>query len=309
MKKLLLPALAIVVLASCNNEEKPDFISNEPVEVTFGQSIGLYTKAPIEGNKLMNTTMGVYAIEYTTTPAWKATGNFMEDISLSADASGVLTYTNAADTKYYSYGTDTKYDFYAYSPKADGTKIVANALADGAAPTINATLEYTTIADQMDILHASATAKTKSSDAVALNFQHALAQVKFQIKKEADVDVTTLTAISVNANTTGTMDITSGAWSNTAAPQNFNVLTGGNVAISTTEADAGTAIMLFPETLGNNSVTFTIDGKDYSFTPSATLEAGKITTITVTVKASGVTFSQTVTAWEAASTNGTGEIS
>lgn len=307
MKKLLLPVFALLALASCNNEEIQDIQSNEPVEISFGQSLQLYTKAIVnEATLPTGTKVGVYALEYLNgiTPAWGATDNFMEDYTLTAGDAGALTVTSGQE-KYYSVIPGMQYDFYAYYPQADASNgITTNTLAADKAPTLTAT-----ITKQEDIMYASATAQTKKAEKVALAFNHALAQVKFQIKKATGAKVTTLNNIKVKANSVGTMDITTGTWTDMKTATDFIALKDGTISITETAAPAGEPIMLFPgEVLGENSVTFTIDNKDYSFTPTATLAAGKTTTITVTVTATAVTFSQTVTPWGEETTAGTGTI-
>ncbi|WP_099463790.1 fimbrillin family protein [Parabacteroides provencensis] len=305
MKNLILSMLAMAAMVSCTNENDPigEVINNDkPTPVVFGQSISLLTKAPITSTQLASTKIGIWAQEYTATPAWVADNkNFMDDLELTVDGSGAITYTG---TKYYSITPNTKYDFYAYAPKGDAS-VSSNAATAGAAPTINLTLGAT---DQIDLMYASQTGVTKSRNAVALLFKHSLAQIKFKIKKATGASVTTLTEIKVNANSVGTMALTDGKYSSTGTPIDFTVLTGGSFNIPANDFAEITGVkplMLFPEELGSNSVTFTIDGTDYQFTPTATLEAGTTTTISVTVTSAGVEFSQSVEAWKDNTGSGT----
>ena len=317
MKKLMISMLAMAAMVSCTNEiegpDQPKVNENEPVAVEFGQSINLYTKAPITGDKLTSTKIGIWAQKHSGTPAWAAT-NFMDNISLSVANDGTITYTTEAQKVYYSFENDAKYDFNAYTPYADKT---ANGLeitvaADGTAPNLKVTLNPANKA-QTDIMYADPTNlknKVKSTEAIALPFKHALAQVKFKIQKEQSLsDAMTLSAIKVSANTVGTMNIADGTFTGTGTSGDFIALSDGSLTIpakatadDTKAVDAGDPIMVFPEELGNDAVTFTIEGKEYKFKPNATLSAGTATTITVTVTATGVSFTQSLADW----TSGTG---
>lgn len=301
MKTLVLSMISIAAtvaaMTACTSESDPinEVESEVNVPVNFGQSINLYTKAITTGDKLLSTTIGIWGQEHSGTPSWAAT-NFMDNLSLTVDAAGAITYTTESDKKYYSIEAGTKYDFYAYSPIATGSNgLTVNDAGENTAPSIEVTLSSPQT-DVTDIMYAKALDNTKSTNSINLGFQHALAQVKFKIKKTTGANATTLTAIKVNANSVGTMNITDGSFTSTGTPINFEI-SSLNTSIGTSEAPIDKSLLLFPETLGTNSVTFTIDGNDYSFTPTATLTAGKITTIAVEVSATDVTFNQSITDW------------
>lgn len=312
MKKLMLSMLAMAAMVSCTNEiespDQPKVNQNEPVPIEFGQSISLYTKAPVTGDKLMNTTIGIWAQKHSGTAAW-ATDNFMDNTSLTVDGSGDITYTTASEEAYYSFENDAKYNFYAYTPFADKNTngLEVTQAGAGTAPNLKVTLDPAKGA-QTDIMYADRATldnKVKSSDPIALSFKHALAQVKFKIQKEATLtDAMTISDIKITANTTATMNIANGTFSDQATPGNFIALVGGNVTVPAkadgsdgNATDVGEAVMLFPEALGENAVSFTINTKEYTFKPTATLNAGTTTTITVTVTATGVSFTQSIVTW------------
>ncbi|RHJ90785.1 fimbrillin family protein [Parabacteroides bouchesdurhonensis] len=305
MKNLIISMLAMAAMVSCTSENDPinEVTNNDkPTPVVFGQSISLVTKAPITGNLLANTKIGIWAQEYTTTPAWVADNkNFMDDLELTVAANGDISYTG---TKYYSIIPDTKYDFYAYAPKGE-IGVSSNAATAGVGPTINLTLGAT---DQIDLMYASQTGVLKSATPVALVFKHSLAQIKFKIKKTTSSLNYTLSEIKVNANSVGTMALANGQYSNTGTPIDFTVLTGGSFDIPNNDFAEITGVkplMLFPEELKENSVIFTISGTDYKFKPTATLQAGTTTTISVTVTSTGVEFSQSVEQWKENTGEGT----
>ena len=91
------------------------------------------------------------------------------------------------------------------------------------------------------------------------------------------------------------MNLNDGKFSSTETPGDFSITT--STSITTSPSPIDSPLLVFPEDLGNNSVTFTIDGKEYAFTPTATLTAGKITTINVTISSTGITFTQSLTDW------------
>ena len=235
----MISMLAMAAMVSCTNEiegpDQPKVNENEPVAVEFGQSINLYTKAPVTGDKLTSTKIGIWAQKHSGTPAW-ATTNLMDNISLSVDVDGAITYTTTSEKVYYSFENEAKYDFYAYTPYADkatnGLEITA--AGDGTAPNLKVTLDPANKA-QTDIMYADPTNlknKVKSTDPIALPFKHALAQVKFKIQKEQSLsDAMTLSAIKVSANTIGTMNISDGTFTDKGTPDSFIALSNDNITI------------------------------------------------------------------------------
>lgn len=322
MKSLVLSMLAIASMAamsSCSNENDPvDEITKidngkDPIAITFGQNIAIYTKAPFTGNKLTtNSKIGLWATEYTESSDW-ATKNKCDNKQLNVTADGI---TFEGGNVYYSKVPNTKYDFYAYTPLAEtGNGLTVNAASAGTAPTIEITLGATPD-EQTDLMYATPlTGKTAQSEAYNLAFNHALAQVKFTIYKDENVNLSTLKAISVSTKSTSTMNITDGSFTHATNDITMTPLTtsGDPVSIGSDENNktpAGSAIMVFPEANIIGEVTFTIDGQDYTFTPKdVTLEKGKITTIDVKVTATGLSFTQSVATWEEqGGSHGTGEI-
>lgn len=313
MKKLVLGMLAMTALVGCSSNNDPvDEVGNgiDPVAITFGQNIEIYSKAPVTGTTLANDTkIGLWACEYTeATYTWKAE-NKCDNSELTVAADGIKF--NAGKEAYYSKIENTKYDFYAYTPFADAANngITVNAASAGTAPSIGITLKADP-ASQTDLMYAAPlTGKTANTEAYELKFNHALAQVKFTVKKDAGVDLNTLTAISVATKSTSTMNLVDGSFATSETSIAMTPLTSGNVSLNTSPTNAGDAIMVFPEANVVGEVTFTIDTKEYKFTPKdVTLTKGKITTINVTITATGINFSQSVNEWQNETTSGTGTI-
>lgn len=307
MKNLVLSMLAIASITamnSCSSESDPiNEVDNgkDPIAITFGQNIEIYTKAPFEGTALAtDSKIGLWAVEYTGNSVWAVT-NKCDNKQLNVTASGLEF---EGENVYYSKDPNMKYDFYAYTPLAEAANdLTANAAAAGQAPTIGIILDATS-EKQVDLMYATPLIGEKAkAEAKSLVFNHALAQVKFTIHKDANASLNSLTAISVETLSTSTMNIANGTF--TAATTNLTMtpLTASDnpVTIGSDENNktpAGDAIMVFPETNIIKKVIFTIDGNDYPFTPeNVTFTKGKITTIDVKVTATGLSFTQSVTPW------------
>lgn len=321
MKSLALSMLAIASMAamsSCSSENDPvDEITKidngkDPIAITFGQNIAIYTKAPFTEDALATgSKIGLWATEYTGSSAWAVT-NKCDNKRLNVTGDGI---TFEGENVYYSKVPNTMYDFYAYAPLAEeGNGLTVNAAGAGTAPTIGITLGATPDA-QTDLMYATPlTGKTAQSEAYALVFNHALAQVKFTIYKDANATLSSLTAISVNTKSTSTMSLTDGSFTLATGELAMTPLTSSETAVTigsdeNSKTPAGNAIMVIPEANVIGEVTFTIDGDNYTFTPQdVTLEKGKITTIDVKVTATGLSFTQSVTTWEDQGNHGTGEI-
>lgn len=315
MKNLVLSMLAIASITamnSCSSENDPiNEVDNgkDPIAITFGQNIEIYTKAPILDGTLANgSKIGLWATEYTDPNyTWKV-DNKCNNSELTVSATGIDFTTPA----YYSKIEGTKYDFYAYTPYADASNgLTVNAAAAGTAPSIDVTLKSAP-ADQIDLMYATPLmSQSPKKEAYELAFNHALAQVKFTVKTEEGVDLKTLTEISVQTASKSTMSLVDGSF--TASTQDIAitplVTSDPSITLSTRETSAGAPIMVFPENDVIDKVTFTIDDKEYTFNPTAvTLTQGKITTIDVTITATGLKFSQKINQWTDDNNHGSGSI-
>lgn len=313
MKNLVLGMLAMAAMVSCSSENDPiNEIDNgkDPIAISFGQNIEIYTKAPITDATLpVNSKIGLWATEYMSSSEWKAE-NKCDNKQLNVTASGIAF--EGGDI-YYSKVPNTKYDFYAYTPFAEEATngLSVNAATAGSAPTIGITLKADP-SSQIDLMYATPlTGKTAQTEAYELAFNHALAQVKFTIKKEAGVTLGSLTAISVSTKSKSSMSLSDGSFAAANTEIAMTPLTSDDTPITLGEAavDAGDPIMVFPEAGVIASVAFTIDGETYSFVPSnVTLTKNKITTIDVTITATGLTFTQKINQWVEDSNHGTGTI-
>jgi len=181
-------------------------------------------------------------------------------IEVSGD-SGILKWNNPY---YYPLDDDSGVKFCAYHPFTAIENITAPAA--GQAPVAKFTLT-----GAEDLMFATPVVGwRKKADATNLHFNHVLTQLSFVLSDpEANFVGKQLTAIKVNgANTTGNMNIETGAITDWGTPANLSV---GGIATDGVEITAaaqsagqavGSEIMLQP---GQDSflITVTIDGVEY----------------------------------------------
>lgn len=286
MKKILLAASIALIAASCNsNNPTPD---QEQTPISFSNSV-MQTKAIMSDTKIKSSSVSLYGL----TGEWSSIDVF-ENVELKADANGDLSYT---DVKFYDAGKT--YSFYAIYPKIgeEGVTVTENA---GNAPTINVDC-----ANQADLLYASAANIDKTKNPVALTFAHKLSQIKINMKSE--IAGVTATAATITAKSKATMDLGTGVVAPEGEAAAFTIPNVASTELDGTDKHIGDTFMLPVQaitevaiTLNSNVTTIPVTG--------LVLEEGKITTINIEVTGTGISFTQSVTAWEDGGTNGSGSV-
>lgn len=286
MKKILLAASIALIAASCNsNNPTPD---QEQTPISFSNSV-MQTKAIMSDTKIKSSSVSLYGL----TGEWSSIDVF-ENVELNADINGDLTYTGE---KHYDAGKT--YSFYAVYPQIgkEGVTVTAN---EGKAPTIN--VDCT---DQADLLYASATGIDKTKNPVALTFAHKLSQIKINMKSE--IAGVTATAATITAISKATMDLGTGVVAPEGNAAAFTIPNVASTELDGTDKQIGDTFMLPVQaitevaiTLNSNVTTIPVTG--------LVLEEGKITTINIEVTGTGISFTQSVTAWEGGGTNGSGSV-
>ncbi len=304
MKKAILNSLLCLGCAaslfSCSKDDNASGIVSDPSTIRFESQV-ISTKAgPVTGTSFTpGENVGIFAFQHATgVPASWTTSPFMANVVSTAGADGKsLTYSPLQN-----YPLTDEVDFYAYYPQS------ASAVSDATGISLPVTLA-STAASQVDYMYATPVMnvlKPATATAVAFTFKHALAQVKFKVQKDdAVTDVINLTGLSVNANTTGTMNIATGAWSTVGTPADLQAYSDPTGIAIANVTDGGTSVgdplMIFPSLPGALVFKVNIAGGTYSFTPSiptAGLEAGKIYTYTLKYNGSGIVFTTaTVEQW------------
>lgn len=198
----------------------------------------------------------------------------------------------------YLWPGDGSLHFNAYSPFYDEASSTEGVTRLPGASAGSMTLDYITPADvasQIDLLWA--TPVDASSSPCNLEFNHALTAVKFVTgQKMVPCTIKSIGIVSVKSQ--GTLDISTGAWSDVSGNENYEVeldksLTAesgsGYVAADFALTSAEQTFILLPQTLGEDSkvvLTIELDGKTSSFEASV---AGQVweegTTVTYRLSA------------------------
>ncbi len=171
MKRIIIGAMAAAALLACSKDQVIEQ-NRANDEIAFSVVADNQTKAAAVycANKLLPEFN--VAATYTKTGETTAQWYFQND-NIAFESSA---WVNKTTTRYWADGGTL--DFYAIY---NGTM---NLTAVGKTPDLP-TVDFTpavSVADQKDLLYAVATGKTKTTDAVALNFRHALSQIEFRAR-------------------------------------------------------------------------------------------------------------------------------
>ena len=346
MKKYFyLFATAAVALASCSSDdtiaENSSSVGNQQQkEISLFAVNQKATRAAVQGNTFPTTnTMEVRA--YQTSPT---AGDYFDKTTFSyqylnggVDATNNPNYWGGNTPRYWPLGA-ASLNFFAVSGagvNADDITI-ADALASAAVSykTTGNTSESTYSATtQSDIMYAfgrqsvGVAGNTLTFPAVNMEFKHALALIKFQVKAgNAASEAINITSIVVNgAKYTGSLALSNNAavtaasgtvettiaWTPDAAVNNVTV---NNSTIGALDEDAfkpadggaeGTwaCAMIVPGTgngISNFVINYTLNGKAYSYTydPSlANTVAGTVYTYQITMTLHEIQVAPSVSAW------------
>lgn len=316
----------MVVLTGCSQDDADAVDSAQtPIEFTADSPARFITRGVIENNsQLQSAGFGVLAY-YTGADNWATAGtgttpNFMYNQQVSYE--GGWTYSpvkywpndnNPADGSGAEGSQTNSYvSFFAYAPY-NGTGITLSNNTTTGAPTIN----YTWGAEN-DLLYASQLDcyKTMTSPGsygtvggqVPFNFQHALAQVKFKVRRSSDFGMAvTLKNLSVSGfKTGGVFNLGSSSWTSTTdfnpesdAPLSLRSSDLSVTAITESAAHDLGGSLLIPGSSLTYSISYTIGGANYSHdvslvpTPISSLQAGYQYTIIFTIDNDGVIVNMT----------------
>ncbi|MBS4764806.1 fimbrillin family protein [Alistipes sp. kh20] len=291
MKSLLLTAaVAALAFTGCATEDTP--VGPEDLAVKFSTEISSVTRtAPTikknfeDGDKFSVTaTSGLGAAMQTS---------WMDGIVLSKTGSA---WSSLGDTYYFKKGY--KYSFSAYSP----TETALTMTAPEAVPyTVS-----TTLADQKDLLYASASkdfTKADETAVVSLGFQHALAQVRFTAKTTEDYSayytVTLKTIELQEINSKANLKFSDGTWTSLTTPVSYSitydkVLTATEVEMTNASNDV---LMLIPQNPQDKSMVITLDVAAVENMGDSNLNGNKTVTLTVPATAwlSGYAYTYDIT--------------
>lgn len=256
MKNLFFAAtIAALTCAGCAKEEAP--AGPEDLAVKFSTEIATVTRGvPVAGVQFGNDAqIGVFATEElgkTSNAQW------MNNVCLTRDASGVWTYDNLL---YFMAGYE--YTFVAYSPYNATAPVVTDLTAVPYEVTA-------TIADQKDFMYANSVSKDftikapTKNDKVIFAFKHALAQVKFSALTVKDYSAYTLkiTKVSIaDVSSKGKVNFSDGTWTALETPVIYEQTM--DALALTTEKQSLTSgsdvLMLIPQDPAGKVLTLTLD--------------------------------------------------
>lgn len=316
----MISMLAMAAMVSCTNEienpDQPKIEGNEPVAITFGSSIvGVQTKAVTESSTQFGNDdmIKVYGYKGNDPITNYSNSEFMKGVVFSYNTTTNFTTTDESAV----WERGATHHFFAVYPSS---LTFTEATGSTAPSTAITTAENTGIAD--DIMYAQITGSNaiKYDGTIktgALAFSHKLAKIKLVIKTtDANVKATLSKIVYTVANSEATLDIVSGSIANATTPKAVSFtkdLTSSTQELSTTDyTPEGFSPMILPGNtvssivLTVNGIDFTLENKDLT---DVTISAGNVTTITLTVGATGVGFTSSITAWgTTANANGTGSI-
>lgn len=224
------------------------------------------------------TTAGVFA--YMTSGSFNtstATPGYMYNQKLErANNTSPWTYS---PVKYWPNNDADKLSFFAYAPYVDesapgGSNPALSGKTDAGYPTLTYTVA-TAEADQTDLLASEPlmnrtyqTSGGTANGSISLPMKHALTRVKFSVKTEMGIKITSLTVNNVPA--TAKLTFTSGgfSWGSYTGTKNYTAtLAGGGTSVtanasSTDAAPTVATFFLLPDkTAATFSITYLQDGE------------------------------------------------
>ena len=258
----LVGMMAAALLSGCSQDEVVESLDMNQA-IGFGTYVGTQTKASeqtIGTIKEAGEGFGVYAY-YTKGNSYNSSTlvlNFMDNVHVTFETSAWVYNP----LRYWMNGTD-KISFFAYAPYTDTNITDRPALNDTGDPTVNFEVNNT-VADQTDLLYASAIDQTKNGlivddvlGKVKFTFNHALSRIAVYAKTSTNysasgvtIEVTDIT-LTCKPNTSGTLNLRTGEWTSTnLAPNSIDYSIGLNSnSLSTSEQQLNTTndyLMIIP---------------------------------------------------------------
>lgn len=308
MKKYFLFAATALALAACSNED--DNLTNGPVEARI--SAGVSTPA----TRAINDQWEQDAIGVMVT---KAPGSDMEELYKNVKYTTTANNVTSADFIAEGQGiffqdADETATFAAYGPYQTSA---ANALPGTDGVITGSTAKQSARPEQkaFDYIYASEATASRSNPIVQFQgnnaFEHRMTRLIIIVKTSAQDGFTTEQVTEGRYSLSGlkhegTFNVTDGtAKANDDAEVTNDWSLNDNSLITSGETELTFTSILYPQTLGSE-LTFkaVIDGQTYTNNQiSPTLEAGKSSTITITVKKTGLEMNGcTVSDWNDGST-------
>ena len=170
-------------------------------------------------------------------------------IFINGNGKGTWTYLNSEDEQYWPSADDGALNFYAITPASNDNYIYSGSSVTYTVPTDNK--------KQVDLMFAQANnqLKTTNGGVVALNFQHALSQIRFtgeSMSKSIKVEVKGVTIKNVvNSGTVNMKNITASSLGTQRSNYAVGLASAASLSYGSTTAlnDADGNLLLVPQTL------------------------------------------------------------
>lgn len=199
MKKILFAAMAALAITSCSQNEEIDTLAQK-AEIKINTAVSKTSRAMSTTTSTFRT-FTAYAYSHTGVFANATTLNPLIPETAFTSTDGAIW---TAGSKFYWPDTDNV-SFFAFSPNTEEQITYTGATAQ-TAPTLKYKVK-TIVKDQEDLIVAELMNKVRNSsaatDAVSLNFKHALTKVGFKIKAESEGVEYTLSKIVIKAKGNG----------------------------------------------------------------------------------------------------------
>lgn len=285
-KNLFFMAAALAFCFSCSNDAtvEESSVAKNVKEITFAPITKPATRAEVEGTTFP-TGQDMYVAAYDATKA----ADFFAQTTFDED--GTTGKWKATPAKYWPLDAAT-INFLAYTGVPSGAYFDATHPAQGLAITLAANN-----ANQYDLMYAfgrQTRARGAAASDVPMNFKHAQALIKFEVKSAADYSygepkvypLSITSIVLTGAHYSGTYTIDASSHYNSAS-SDFSGLVGtwtspGTVAnvtrtptfsnITTSFQQVGDGILVVPDDndttddYASFTINYTLNGNDYSYT-------------------------------------------
>ena len=290
----LVGMMAAALLSGCSQDEVVESLDMNQA-IGFGTYVGTQTKASeqtIGTIKEEGEGFGVYAY-YTNENSYNSSTselNFMENVHVTFNNSNNVNAWEYSPLRYWMNGTD-KISFFAYAPYTDTNITDRPALNDTGDPTVNFEVNNT-VADQTDLLYASAIDQTKNGlivndvlGEVKFTFNHALSRIAVYAQTNYDYSASDVTikvtdiTLTGEPNTSGTLNLRTGEWTDTDSENvRYEIGLIPNIPLNNrSEQQLNTAndyLMIIPTDMSTTGFTVTVN---YDITQAGVSSSNEVT--------------------------------
>ena len=284
---LLFGAIALVFISCSGNDATDPDAPQAKTPIRLSSSVSLL-RSGSQNQQIVNGQEVGFFLNETSETVFN-----INNEKLTADGSG-----NFAHSQMYYPMEGSSFVFSAYHPYS------VTGLVDGY-------IEFSIASDQSnkpaylgsDLLYSKKTGVLRTLNAVSLAFDHKLSRITFTIKKSTGVEIDKLSKIELlEISPSVKMDITDGtlsAASGTPITVNAFGVEGGESGVETLD---GSAVIIVPQTIPNDSklLLITIGDVVYSYTTTAeqVFVGGKSYDYQIEISAAEVNVTSSVNNWD-----------